>query len=278
MCPPTHFDVTYSINPWMDPRVPTSSRRAIRQWSRLRQVFLELGHEVSLVDPVPGLPDMVFTANAAIVVGQTALVARFRHRERRPESAAYLDWFRRRGYTRSQKAAVVNEGEGDYLVAGRRILAGSGFRSSRGAHREVEQLFGLPVVGLRLVDPHYYHLDTALAVLDDDEIAYYPPAFSPDSREVLAELYPDAVVADADDAAALGLNAVSDGRHVVLPKAARRLAAALEERGFESIGVDMSELLKSGGGPKCCTLELRDETAAAPEDTATVARFDAAAS
>jgi N-dimethylarginine dimethylaminohydrolase len=269
MCPPTYFEVTYSINPWMDPRVPTSARRALRQWHRLRQVFLELGHDVALVDPVPGLPDMVFTANAAIAVGDTVLVARFRHRERRRESAAYLDWFRRRGYTASHKAAEVNEGEGDFLVTGRRVLAGSGFRSSSAAHREVERLFGLPVVGLRLVDPHYYHLDTALTVLDDDEIAYYPGAFSPESREVLAQLYPDAVLAEEDDAAALGLNAVSDGLNVVLPAAARRLAAALEERGFRSIGVDMSELLKSGGGPKCCTLELRGDPAAGPEGTGT---------
>jgi N-dimethylarginine dimethylaminohydrolase len=264
MCPPTYFDVTYSINPWMDPRVPTSARRAMRQWTRLRQVFLDLGHDVALVDPVPGLPDMVFAANAGIVIGEEALVARFRHRERRPESAAYLTWFRDRGYVTSRKAAKVNEGEGDYLVAGRRILAGSGFRSSTDAQREVEQLFGLPVVGLTLVDPHYYHLDTALTVLDDDEVAYYPAAFSAESRAVLSELYPDAVIAHEDDAAALGLNAVSDGLNVVLPAAATRLAAALAERGFRPIGVDLSELLKSGGGPKCCTLELRADGASAP--------------
>jgi N-dimethylarginine dimethylaminohydrolase len=113
------------------------------------------------------------------------------------------------------------------------------------------------VVGLTLTDPRHYHLDTALAVLADDVIMYWPEAFTEDSRRRLEELYPDAVIASAADAAAFGLNAVSDGRHVVLPQAATRLIAHLRERGFEPIGADLSELLKGGGSVKCCTLELR---------------------
>ena len=266
MCPPTYFDVTYSINPWMNPRIPTSTGAALRQWERLRRVLLELGHEVVQIDPMPGLPDMVFAANAGIVSDDTVLVARFRHRERQPESQAYLSWFQARGYPTARQASRVNEGEGDYLVAGGRILAGSGFRSAADAHREVERMFGMPVVGLRLVDPRYYHLDTALTVLDDDEIAYYPAAFAPASRALLRELHPDAVVAHETDAVAFGLNAVSDGHHVVLPSGARRLASSVQERGFCTIAVDVSELLKSGGGPKCCTLELRSNSAATPEE------------
>jgi N-dimethylarginine dimethylaminohydrolase len=115
------------------------------------------------------------------------------------------------------------------------------------------------VVGLTLVDPRYYHLDTALAVLDSDTVMYYPPAFSPGSRRVLAELYPGAIIASDDDARVFGLNAVSDGRHVVLPEAATGLTCQLRERGFEPIGIDMSELIKAGGSVKCCTLELTVE-------------------
>jgi N-dimethylarginine dimethylaminohydrolase len=240
----------------MDPEVPTSAARAVRQWGRLHDVLRDLGHDVALIDPVPGLPDMVFAANAAIVRGDTVVVARFRHLERRAESAAYATWFRAHGFPGARQATRVNEGEGDYLTVGSRVLAGSGFRSSSRANREVEELVGLPVVPLTLVDPRYYHLDTALTVLGADEIAYYPPAFADESQAVLRALYPDALLADDEAAAAFGLNAISDGRHVVLPAAARGLAAALRERGFHPIGVDLSELLKSGGGPKCCVLEL----------------------
>ncbi len=74
---------------------------------------------------------------------------------------------------------------------------------------------------------------------------------------MLAERYPDAVLATAEDAAVLGLNAVSDGRHVFLTDRATGMHARLRERGFEPVGIDLSELLKGGGSVKCCTLELR---------------------
>jgi N-dimethylarginine dimethylaminohydrolase len=257
LCPPTYFDVTYSINPWMDPGRPTFADSALEQWKSLHDLFVDLGHDVRLVEPVPGLPDMVFAANGAIVIDGDVLVARFRHQQRVEESEAYLDWFRFGDWGTVRQAGHLNEGEGDFLLAGADILAGCGFRTDQAAHAEVGDFFGRTVVSLSLVDPRFYHLDTALAVLDDDEIMYYPGAFSPESRDVLAARYPDAILATEADAAVFGLNAVSDGLHVVLPRAAERLAAQLRERGFEPVGVDLTELLKAGGSAKCCALELR---------------------
>src|SRR5260370_2692840 len=159
MCPPTYFDVVYSINPWMDPSKPVDARLAFLQWQRIRDVFVELGHAVELIPPVPGLPDMVFAANGATVMDGRALVARLPYDERTAASAAYLDWFAARGY-QARQAAWTNEGEGDFLVAGRWLLAGSGFRTDRRSHAESEEFFGRPVIGLTLVDDNYYHLDT----------------------------------------------------------------------------------------------------------------------
>jgi N-dimethylarginine dimethylaminohydrolase len=257
MCRPTHFTVNYSINPWMDPVVPTSTETGLAQWKQLHDLLVELGHDVELMPPDPGLPDMVFAANGAVVVDGKALVARFRHAQRTGESAAYAQWFRAHGWTEIRQATRINEGEGDFLLAGELLLAGSGFRSETAAWAEAAEFLGRPVLGLTLVDPRFYHLDTALAVLDDEQIMYYPGAFSSQSREALAERFPEAVLASEQDARVFGLNAVSDGRHVVLAQAARRLAGQLRERGFEPIGVDLSELLKAGGGVKCCLLELR---------------------
>lgn len=257
MCRPTHFDVCYSINPWMDPTKPTATDVGLAQWKWLHDLFVDLGHRVELVEPEPGLPDMVFAANGAIAVDGKVLVAKFRHSYRVGESAAYLNWFRSHGWGEVRQATWVNEGEGDFLLAGRDILAGRGFRSESRAHEEVRDFFGRPVLGLTLVDPRFYHLDTALAILDGDEVMYYPPAFSHESREVLASRFPDAILADDADAEVFGLNAVSDGLHVVLPQQAVRLADQLTERGYEPIGVEMSELLKAGGSVKCCTLEQR---------------------
>jgi N-dimethylarginine dimethylaminohydrolase len=256
LCPPAFFDVVYSINPWMDPRTPVDRGRAQRQWEDLVAVYRSLGHDVEFVDPVPGLPDMVFAANSALVLDGRVLLSRFRHRERRDEEGPYREWFVEHGYE-VMAAAHVSEGEGDFLSVGPWLLAGWGIRTAEESLREVQEVFGRPVVGLRLIDARYYHLDTALVALDDETIAYYPPAFSPGSRRVLERLFPDAIRVAEADAHVLGLNAVSDGRHVVLPGAATGLAAQLRERGFEPVPVDVSELLKAGGSVKCCTLELR---------------------
>ncbi|MBD8079032.1 dimethylargininase [Cellulosimicrobium arenosum] len=262
MCPPTHFTVSYEINPWMDRSTPVDTALATAQWERLRDTYLDLGHTVETIEPVPGLPDMVYAANGATVVDGLVYSARFTHPERAAEGPAYLKWFADHGYV-THLAEHVNEGEGDLLTVGGRVLAGTGFRTDRAAHAEAAALWGREVVTLDLVDPRFYHLDTALVVLrgtdgaPDTDVAYYPPAFSPAAQERLRDLYPDALLAGEEDAVVLGLNAVSDGTHVVLNPRATHLAGALRERGYETLGVDTSELLRGGGGAKCCTLTIR---------------------
>src|SRR6266511_2921313 len=229
MCPPTYFAVDYAINPWMDPSTPVDVDLANAQWSTLARTYRRLGHTVELIEPIPGLPDMVFAANGATVIDGSVLGSQFRYPERTEEGPAYLNWFARNGFV-TQEAKSTNEGEGDLLLTERFLLAGPGF----------------------------YHLDTALTVLGGPAgVAYLPQAFSAGSQKVLRQLFPDSVIAAEEDAAVLGLNAVSDGHHVVMPVQARGLAAHLRNRGYEPVGVDLSELRKAGGGPKCCTLEVR---------------------
>ncbi|MGW4247559.1 dimethylargininase, partial [Nocardia sp. NPDC004722] len=213
MCRPEHFEVTYAINPWMNTAEPVDRALALAQWDGLRAAYEAHGHRVEVIEPVAGLPDMVFAANGGLVIGDRALSARFANAERAQEGPAYHDWMAAQGFADVLAARETNEGEGDFAIAGERILAGTGFRSARGAHEEVAEFFGMPVVSLDLVDPRFYHLDTALMVLDDT-IAYYPAAFSGPSARLLAQLYPDAVIATDADAEVLGLNGVSDGYHV----------------------------------------------------------------
>ncbi|KUI06496.1 N-dimethylarginine dimethylaminohydrolase [Mycobacterium lehmannii] len=255
MTAPTHFAVEYSINPWMDIETPVDTALALTQWETLRRTYQELGHVVDLVEPVSGLPDMVYAANGGLVVGATAVVANFAYPQRAGEAVAYGDWMVRHGYAPVQ-TRHTNEGQGDLLVAGSILLAGYGFRTDRRAHGEIAQLVGRPTYSFELVDPRFYHLDTALAVLDDTTVAYYPPAFSNASRVSLRTLFPDAIEVTSSDAYAFGLNVVSDGRNVVLPTAATDFAAQLRDAGFNPVGVDLSELLKGGGSIKCCTLEV----------------------
>src|SRR5215469_15213354 len=173
MCPPEYFAVTYAINPWMRPDEPADAGLALRQWMRLRETYLRLGHTVHTIEPHPELPDMVFAANGATVIDGTVLGVRFRYPERAAEAWAYLDWFRTRGWASVQVPRFVNEGEGDILLAGDTVLAGYGFRSDEAAAGELKSVFGRPVVSLRLVDPRFYHLDTALCVLDTATAKFY---------------------------------------------------------------------------------------------------------
>jgi N-dimethylarginine dimethylaminohydrolase len=256
MCPPRHFDVVYAINPWMDPGRPVDPHLAVRQWAGLRAAYEARGHTVEVVTPEPGLPDMVYAANSAFVLDGVALLARFRYPQRRGEEPAYARWFAAHGFTVIQPDHV-HEGEGDLVLVGDTILAGTGFRTDPAAHVDVARVFGREVVGLELVDPRFYHLDTALFALGPDQIAYFPAAFSPDSRQVLRARYPDAILADEADARAFGLNAICDGRHVFLPAPAEGMAKRLDDAGWVPVPIDLSELLRGGGSVKCCTLELR---------------------
>jgi N-dimethylarginine dimethylaminohydrolase len=263
MCPPTYFDVTYSINPWMEPRRQVDRALAVRQWSGLVDAYRSTGHRVDLLEPLPNLPDMVYAANGATMVDGHTLPARFANPERVGEAAVHSAWHRRNstlyggGYL--QLATAINEAEGDFAVLSGSILAGYGFRTTLPAHHELATLTGREVLSLELVDPRLFHLDLALTVLDDqsDHIAYYPGAFSRQSRRLLGQLFPDALIATELDAYAFGLNAVSDGLHVFIPAGARRLRELLAAAGYWPISVDLSELIKGGGSVKCCTQEIR---------------------
>ena len=262
MCRPDFYTVSYRINPWMHPEDPTSTQRAVDQWKVLYQTYVDLGFEVKLIDPIEGLPDMVYAANGGFVLDNIAYGASFTYPQRQPEGPAYMNWFRDNGYE-VHEPENINEGEGDILLVGDVILAGTGFRTNPESHREIARVFGREVITLELVNPNFYHLDTAIAVLDPvpvnghSNIAYLPSAFNERGLAVLRERYPDAVIVTEEDAAILGLNSYSDGHNVVIASRAKDFERQLRDRGYNPIGVDLSELLLAGGGVKCCTLELR---------------------
>jgi N-dimethylarginine dimethylaminohydrolase len=256
MCRPEYFTVSYRINPWMHPEDPTDTSLAVRQWDVLYRTYLDLGFEVHLIDPIAGLPDMVYAANGGFVIDNIAYGASFTYPERQPEGPAYMDWFREAGFD-VRVPEEVNEGEGDFLLVNDVILAGTGFRTASNSHEEIARIYGREVVSLNLINPSFYHLDTAVAVLDDANIAYLPSAFDEASLATLRRLFPDAIIVTEEDAAVLGLNSFSDGYNVVIASRAKDFERQLRERGYNPIGVDLSELLLGGGGVKCCTLELR---------------------
>jgi ornithine--oxo-acid transaminase len=276
MCPPTHFDVSYAINPWMDPSVPVDRYRAQLQWEALVAALRAAGAQVELIEPDPELPDLVFTANLGIVDGRTFVPARMRHPERRPEVDHAEWWFAAHGFdVHTLGEDVVQEGAGDALPFAGALVAGYGTRSSAGGYVDLARIVGGRILPVRLVDERLYHVDLAFSPLDSQSALIVPSALDPESVRLLIELVPDPIALSGDEAAAFCANCVTVGRTVVMPACTPRLAGELRARGFEPVVVDVSEFLKAGGGPRCLTLSLDvrlgDADANADDDADTAA-------
>ena len=270
MCRPEHFAVSYTINPWMDPKLWArdvgAHAAAEREWGALYRKLTKLGAAIELLAPVPGLPDLVFTANAAIVLDGRALLAHFRHPERQREEAHFEAAFRALqtrgliGALRKLPKDLVLEGAGDCVWDARRKLfwMGYGPRSDVSAARAVEDLFAQDVVTLELADPRFYHMDTALAPLPGGEVMYLPTAFTAAARGVIrARVAPHERIEIAmEDGCRLAANAVTLGNTLIMSGCGRRLRAELGERGYEIVATPLSSFLRSGGSAFCLTLRL----------------------
>ena len=258
MCPPTYFDIEYEINVWMNQDNQPSNETAQDQWDKLYKIYAEeLGWEVQLIDPVEHLPDMVFATDCCLMIDGKVLLSSFRFPERQPETEHFKKWFEDNDYTNFKKAENFFEGGGDNMLCGNKIIAGHGFRSSPEAAKEMRDYFGLEVVSLKIVDPRFYHLDTSLAVLRADTVAYYPEAIDEPSRQRLKDAIPNLIEATLEEAQGFGLNAVSDGHTVITSNESESLLQKYRNAGFETIGTPILEFRKSGGGVKCLTLKIR---------------------
>jgi N-dimethylarginine dimethylaminohydrolase len=263
MCPPDHFGIEYEINPWMNLRAGSDSERARRQWSALHDTLRELGVAVDLIEPVPGLPDLVFTANAGLVFEKRFIVSCFRYGVRQGESPHFENWARSRGFECERLPEGFHfEGAGDALFCGETLFAGYRFRSDVRSHQWIGEKLGVEVLPLELVDPRFYHLDTCFCPMAADIAMYYPGAFDEYGRSVLRDRIPHLIEVVADEAISFSCNAVVVGKSVILNDGAPRLADALAERGFAVCLLGFSEFIKSGGSAKCLTLRIDGEEAA----------------
>ena len=257
MCAPKFFDVAYEINPWMHTDNPVNKQLAETQWQQLYATYKDkLGWNVSLIEPVDGLPDMVFTANGALVHGKKVVLPTFRQPDRQPETAKFEEWFKSQGYTELYTPKYDFEGEGDALFWNDILFAGFPWRSDKPSHNEIADFLAVKTIGLQLIDPRFYHLDTALTIVNDTTVAIYPKAFSEDSIKAIKAVVPNVIEATDEDAVAYGLNSASDGKRIVIPEGATNLQEKYRALGLEVFPVPISEFQKSGGGVKCLTLFL----------------------
>jgi N-dimethylarginine dimethylaminohydrolase len=276
---PAHFEVSYTINPWMRPRAwaedPVGhSAAARRSFQSFAAALTGAGASLEITPGVSGLPDMVFPANAAVVLDRLALLARFRHPERRGEERHFREHLRvliERGLIFDEVARLppncFQEGAGDCIwdpVRGR-FWAGYGQRSTRQAAVEISAFFGRETTALELVSPRFYHLDVCFCALSGGEIFYYPPAFSAASLAAIRDIVvpEDLIEATDEDAARFNINAVNIDDRLVTATASPNLVARLAERGYRVSEVDLQPFIMAGGGAYCMTLRLDNSSATA---------------
>ncbi|MEQ8975498.1 MAG: TIGR00300 family protein [Coleofasciculus sp. C1-SOL-03] len=263
MCAPDHYDVDYVINPWMEGNIHKSSRdRAVEQWHKLHHVLKDHAI-VDLVNPEKGWPDMVFTANAGLVLGKNVVLSRFLHKERQGEEPHFKQWFEAQGYTVHELPKELPfEGAGDALLdrEGRWLWAGYGFRSELDSHPYLAKWLDIEVVSLRLTDERFYHLDTCFCPLTGGYLLYYPPAFDAYSNRLIEmRVAPEKRIAlEEADAVNFACNAVNVDQVVVMNKASDRLKQQLAEAGFRVVETPLTEFLKAGGAAKCLTLRVTE--------------------
>lgn len=263
MCPPDFYGIEYEINPWMSRSRASDDLLARAQWHALHDLLRELGAAVELMPPVRGLPDLVFTANAALIWRKTAFLASFRHAARQAETAHDDAWFHAHDFqTVTLPARWDFEGAGDALFCGDTLFGGYLIRSDAGAMQWLAGQIGCRVIPLQLVDDHYYHLDTCFCPLSGTEAVYYPPAFDEYGQKALVANVLHLIPVAPEEAARFACNAVVIGRDVVLNTGCPRLEADLWQLGYRTHSTDLGEFIKAGGSAKCLTLRLDGEDAA----------------
>ena len=270
MCPPDHYGIEYEINPWMSRSRGSTPDRAKAQWRNLHDTLISLGVQVETMTPQPGLPDLVFTANAGLVHHGRFFSSQFRHEVRARESPSFDAWFAAHGFTVEHlPEGMFFEGAGDALFCGETLFAGYRIRSDVQGHQYLAKVLGIQVLPLELVNPSYYHLDTCFCPLAPGEALYHPEAFDSYGRKVLESNIPKLIVVNEQEAARFGCNAVVIGKTVVTNSGCEHLAEDLKRAGYTPVAVELDEFLKAGGSAKCLTLRLDGEDAAEWKEPAT---------
>lgn len=257
VCPPTHFGVLYEINPWMRREVPVDVDRAAEQWEAMTRLLHDAGAEFEVLDPVEGLPDLVFTANAGIVNGQQFVPARFASPERRGEEQVNTAWFAARGWRVDHLPGdAPHEGAGDALPFGGELVCGHRWRSDAAAHAAMAALTDATIRLVELADERLYHLDMTFCPLDERRALVVPAAYDGAGWRAIRDLVPEPIELDLDEALALTANSVVVGERIVMSACPPRVGRELERLGFEVAVADVSEFAKAGGGVRCLTLAL----------------------
>lgn len=258
MCSPDYFRIEYEINPWMDTKNQVNKFLALKQWQNLYKIYISHFHsKVNLISARRGVPELTFIGDSVFVYKNKVIASNFVYKKRRKEVKYAIDWFSRRNYTiKKLPENIFFEGSADAFVWDNKILGSFGIRSDKEAYNIISDFFGLEAAPLELIDPKFYHLDTALFPISRDLIAWWPPAFSEDSQNKIENLGAELIKVNYEEANKFVCNSVSARGVIIMPKGCPIFKEEVSKRGYKIIELDVSEFMKAGGGIKCLTLKF----------------------
>lgn len=256
LCRPTYFDVLYEINPWMHIDMRPDKAAALQQWEGLRKHFDQHSIPYELLPEQPEVPDLVFTANGALVKGKKAVIASFKFPQRQKEEPFFEQWFRDNKYEIFKIDTGWFEGEGDALFIGETLCAGYGTRSTPETYRKVAEYLNITKVILcEMIDPYFYHLDTCFAPISDNQALIYAEALSEASIKELTNNM-ELIYVNKEEALRFACNAVVHNKIVIIPSGCPVTTKELQKRNFTVVETEMTQFMKAGGAAKCCSLRV----------------------
>ena len=258
MCPPKYYNIEYVINPWMKIGTEINRDEAYANYNLLKENYESSGMEVLEIEPVEGLPDMIYTANIGYAERDIFIKANFKAPERRKESEIAVNYFEKLNYKiHTLPEDIFFEGQGDIIRSETKYFIGYGERSSIKVKEHLEQILDKEFHPIELNNPYFYHLDTCLGPLNDETTMINPVAFTREGLELINSQFKNIIIADEQDNNSLACNLVVNKNNVFIGKGiSEKLKRELESYGFKVIEIDMTEFLKGGGSVKCLTQEI----------------------
>lgn len=258
MCSPEHYEEALPLCQRTLARVSVNGTLARAQWQILYKVLTDqIGAEVELIEPVRGLPNMVFAAHAGIVSGKTFIRSNYRVKERQPEGAFFEKWFEEHGYSVATIAkGFIFDGEGDMIPHARQLFYGYHSKSELHMPELVSAKMELGPASLQLIDDRFHHLDTCLAVLNPDTILYYRDAFSEGANQILRDTVKNCIVLRRDEALAWACNSIVIDKRIIISNECHLSSEMLRLLGYRVYRIDISEFRKACISVKSLVLRI----------------------
>lgn len=263
MCPPKYFRIEFKINPYMDPNDPkkqVNPQIAWKEWRNLYSTIKNMGIEIDLLQPIKGIPDLVFPADMGFVVNpkisrKTVVLSNFKWSERQKETYYYEQYLKKNKYKiiklPKHISFEINIRETDNFY-----LLGYGIRNDKEGIRYLRKYFDKPVYALKLVSPWFYHLSCALAVLNNDTVMYYPKAFDDKSVKLLDKLFKNKIILTKKEALNLAGNCIVMNNKIVINYMTPRLRKIFNKLNLNFIEISVGEFIKAGGAINCMVFVL----------------------